>query len=268
MQLEQLTHDIALIARLGGDYLRQARKDFHSDLVEKKHAHDYVSYVDRNSEKLLVEKLHTLLPEAAFITEEATVEQEQSAELQFVIDPLDGTSNYIRDNAPYCVCIALRSKTELLVGVVYEVCRDELYTAYKGGPALLNGNSIHVSDVDNLNDAYAFLELPYNTAEYKHTGEWMYRQLYGRVACLRMPGSAAAALCYLAAGRFDIWFESFIGRWDYSAAALIVRQAGGTVTDFFGRQDIMNTNHIAASNGLLHPQIIDMLQGALPYGIQ
>jgi len=268
MELEQLTNEIAQIARLAGDYLRQARTDFHSDLVENKHPHDYVSYVDRNSEKLLVEKLHALLPQASFITEEGTVEQEQTADFQFVIDPLDGTTNFIRDNAPYCVCIALRSSTEFLIGVVYEVCRDELYTAYKDGPALLNGKLIHVSKVTDLNEAYAFLELPYNVDDYKHTGEWMYRQLYGRVTCLRMPGSAAAGLCYIAAGRFDVWFESFIGRWDYSAAALIVRQAGGTVTNYFGNTDIMNTSHIVATNGPLHAEMIQLLQEALPYGIK
>lgn len=270
MDIRKLTDGMAQVAREAGDYLRTARRDFHPERVENKHPHDYVSYVDRSSERLIVERLRVLLPGAGFVTEEGTTAEdgkECESEYEFVIDPLDGTTNYIRDNAPYCVCIALRSRKEILSGVVYEVCRDELYMACCGGSALLNGQPLHVSRTEDLNQAYAFLELPYNVEDYKETGLSMYRQMYGRVACLRMPGSAAAAMCYVAAGRFDIWFESFIGVWDYSAAALIVRCAGGTVTDFFGNPDILNTNHIVVTNGPLHAITLQMLQKALPRGI-
>ena len=265
--LQLLTNEVGRIARRGGQFLREARATFDSRKIETKHTHDYVSYVDRESEQRLVAQLGALLPEAGFITEEGTVSNSGESSLKWVIDPLDGTTNFLRDNAPYCISIALVDESEILLGVVYEVCRDELYTAYRDGDACLNGRPIHVSDVSSLDDAYAILELPYNVREYKATGQFLYQSLYGDTACLRMPGSAAAALCYIAAGRFDIWFEAFIGRWDYMAGALIVRRAGGMVTDFLGCSDVSNTHHIAATNGPLHNHLLTMLGKSLPEGV-
>ena len=265
--LQLLTDEVGLIAQTGGQFLREARATFDSRKIETKHTHDYVSYVDRESEQRLVAQLGALLPEAGFITEEGTVSNSSETSLKWVIDPLDGTTNFLRDNPPYCISIALVDESEILLGVVYEVCRDELYTAYRDGDACLNGLPIHVSDVSCLDDAYAILELPYNVREYKATGQSLYQSLYGYTACLRMPGSAAAALCYIAAGRFDIWFEAFIGRWDYMAGALIVRRAGGMVTDFLGCSDVSNTHHIAATNGRLHNHLLTMLGKSLPEGV-
>ena len=266
--LHILTEKVGHIAREGGTFLREARLTFDAHKVETKHTHDYVSYVDRESERQIVDKLKILLPEAGFITEEGTIRTNEERQLKWVIDPLDGTTNFIRDNAPYCISIALCSNKEILLGVVYEVCRDELYAASKDGPSTLNGHPIRVSGISSMEDAYAILELPYNTMEYKATGAHLYDRLYGTAACLRMPGSAAAAMCYVAAGRFDIWFESFIGRWDYMGAALIVKQAGGKVTNFFGSEDILNINNIVATNALLHDKILDWLGENMPKGLK
>lgn len=249
--LKRLTTDVCRIATEAGSFLREERKSFRREHVVEKHAHDYVSYVDKESEKRLVEKLSTLLPEAGFITEEgsATYRDEPYC---WVIDPLDGTTNYIHDTAPYCVCIALRSRTELLLGVVYEVCRDECFYAWKGGKAYLNGEEIRVSDIEEVKDAFVITELPYNHRQYKPTALHLISELYGKVGGIRMNGSAAAAICYVAAGRFDGWAEAFIGRWDYSAAALIVQQAGGRVTDFYGDSYFIEGHHIIATNGRFH----------------
>ena len=140
---------------------------------------------------------------------------------------LDGTTNYIHGNAPYCVSIALRNKHELLLGVVYDPCLDECFYAWKGGGAYLNGQSLQVSSVRSMEASFVVTELPYNSEQYARTGEYLIRELYGRVAGIRMNGSAAIALCYVAAGRFDAWLEAFLGKWDFSAAALIVQEAGG-----------------------------------------
>ena len=158
----------------------------------------------------------------------------------------------IRDS-PYCVSIALRSRTELLLGVVYEVCRDECFYAWKGGKAFMNGEEIHVSSVEDIQDAFVITELPYNHLQYKQTALHLIDQLYGVVGGIRMNGSAAAAICYVAIGRFDAWMEAFLGKWDYSAAALIVQEAGGKVTDFYGEDHFIEGHHIIATNGNLHP---------------
>ena len=186
LDLQQLTTEVCRIATEAGNFLRKERRSFSRERVVEKHAHDYVSYVDKESERLLVAQLSALLPEAGFIAEEGSAVYKNEPYC-WVIDPLDGTTNYIHDNAPYCVSIALRSCTELLLGVVYEVCRDECFYAWKGGKA-----------------------------------------------------------------------------WDYSAAALIVLEAGGKVTDFFGSEYFIEGHHIIATNGPLHPVFQRLLKEMPP----
>ena len=259
LDLEQLTADVCRIATAAGHFLKEERKNFRRESVIEKCTHDYVSYVDKESERRLVTELSALLPEAGFIAEEgsATYNDEPYC---WVIDPLDGTTNYIHDNAPYCVSIALRSRDELLLGVVYEVCRDECFYAWKGGKAWLNGEPLHIYDIDYVTHAFLIVELPYNDAAYKQIAMHLLDDLYGKAGAIRMNGSAAAAICYVAAGRFDGWLEAFIGKWDYSAAALIVLEAGGEVTDFYGSRDFMEGHHIIATNGHLHAYLQDLVK--------
>ncbi|WP_294471275.1 inositol monophosphatase family protein [uncultured Bacteroides sp.] len=263
LDLKQLTADVRRIATEAGHFLKEERKGFRRESVVEKHSHDYVSYVDKESEIRIVKSLKALLPEAGFITEEgfATYQNETYC---WVIDPLDGTTNFIHDEAPYCVCISLRSKTELLIGVVYEVCRDECFYAWKGGGAFMNGEEIHVSNVQDAKDAFVITELPYNHLQYKQTALHLIDQLYGLVGGIRMNGSAAAAICYVAIGRFDAWAEAFIGKWDYSAAALIVMEAGGRVTNFYGEEHFIEGHHIIATNGHLHPLFLKLLAEVPP----
>ena len=250
--LKILTESVCCIAREAGYFLKEERKNFSREAVQKKQAHDYVSYVDKESERRVVAALRELLPEAGFIAEEGSAVYHDEPYC-WVVDPLDGTTNYIHDNAPYCVSIALRDKDSLLLGVVYDPCRDECFYAWKGGKAFMNGEEIHVSNVENIKDAFVITELPYNHLQYKQTALHLIDQLYGVVGGIRMNGSAAAAICYVAIGRFDAWMEAFLGKWDYSAAALIVQEAGGKVTDFYGEDHFIEGHHIIATNGNLHP---------------
>ncbi len=253
VDLPGITLEVCRIAKDTGAYLAAERKRFRRENVREKNAHDYVSYVDQEAEKMTVRELHALLPEAGFLTEENTVEQAQK-NYTWVVDPLDGTSNYIQDFAPYCVSIALKRDHELIIGVVYEVCRQECYFAWKGGKAYLDGNPIHVSD-RAMKDAFIGLELPYNAEAYKPVVQHAIHQLYGKAAGFRMNGSAAAALCNVAVGRYDGWAEAYIKTWDYAAGALIVREAGGRVTDFHGNDNLRNTHHIVATNKVIHEEL-------------
>ena len=115
--------------------------------------------------------------------------------------------------------------------------------------------------------SFVVTELPYNSEQYARTGEYLIRELYGRVAGIRMNGSAAIALCYVAAGRFDAWLEAFLGKWDFSAAALIVQEAGGRVTDFYGNAGFIDGHHVGATNGWLHPFLLELVQKAMPLGM-
>ena len=262
IDLKQLTARVCKIATEAGSFLKEERKSFRREQVVEKQAHDYVSYVDKESERQLVRALSALLPEAGFSAEEGSAGYNDEPYC-WVIDPLDGTTNYIHDEAPYCVSIALRNRNELLLGVVYEVCRDECFYAWKGGKAFLNNEEIRVSAVNELKDAFLITELPYNHVQYKRTAEHLIHELYGKVGGIRMNGSAASALCYVAAGRFDGWLEAFIGKWDYAAGALIVQEAGGRVTDFHGSEHFLEGHHIIATNGHLHP-ILQQLVTEMP----
>jgi myo-inositol-1(or 4)-monophosphatase len=262
--LEKLTLAVCEIARQAGAYIRGEREKFSLESVERKHAHDYVSYVDKGSERLIVSALRELLPEAGFITEEKTAQRGQSP-LCWVVDPLDGTTNFIHQYEPYAVSIALMEGKEVLIGVVYEVCADECFYAWKGGGAYLMHNAqcimhnkLRVSS-QKIQDALLCLQLPYNSDAYKPTIKRLIDQLYGNVGSIRMCGSAAMALCYVAAGRLDGYAEQYIGQWDYMAGSLIVMEAGGRVTDYAGSEDFTQGNSVVATNGVIQGNLLDII---------
>lgn len=263
LDLEQVTTSVRKIATEAGLFLSKERKIFRKEHVIEKQIHDYVSYVDKESERFLVAELSKLLPEAGFIAEEGSAGY-SGEEYCWVIDPLDGTTNYIHDNAPYCVSIALRNQAELLLGVAYEVCREECFYAWKGSKAYLNGEEIRVSNIRDIGNSFVILELPYNHREYKPTAEHLLHELYGKASGIRMNGSAVMSLCYVAAGRFEGWAEAYIGRWDFSAGALIVMQAGGQVTDFTGSKNFIDQHHIVATNGHIHQPILELVKEVPP----
>ena len=265
IDLEKCTLAVCEIARRAGNYIREERQKFSLERVERKHAHDYVSYVDKGSERLIVSALRELLPEAGFITEEGTTEVKNEGvkseksfadvSLCWVVDPLDGTTNFIHQYAPYAVSIALLQEREILLGVVYEVCADECFYAWKGGGAYLNGTRLHVS-AQKIQDALICLQLPYNSEAYKPVILSLIKQFYGNVGSIRACGSAAMALCNVAAGRLDGYAEKYIGQWDYMAGSLIVMEAGGTVTDYDGSADFTQGNSVVATNGLIQQDLL------------
>ena len=265
IDLEKCTLAVCEIARRAGNYIREERQKFSLERVERKHAHDYVSYVDKGSERLIVSALRELLPEAGFITEEGTTEVKNEGvkseksfadvSLCWVVDPLDGTTNFIHQYAPYAVSIALLQEREILLGVVYEVCADECFYAWKGRGAYLNGTRLHVS-AQKIQDALICLQLPYNSEAYKPVILSLIKQFYGNVGSIRACGSAAMALCNVAAGRLDGYAEKYIGQWDYMAGSLIVMEAGGTVTDYDGSADFTQGNSVVATNGLIQQDLL------------
>jgi myo-inositol-1(or 4)-monophosphatase len=266
MDLERCTLAVCEIARRAGAYIREERQKFSLESVERKHAHDYVSYVDKGSERLIVAALKELLPEAGFITEEGTAEGDSPSAfgkpntagtipLCWVVDPLDGTTNFIHRYAPYAVSIALLQGKEILIGVVYEICADECFYAWKGGGAFADGNRLHVSG-QKIQDALLCLQLPYNSEAYKPVIKRLIDKFYGNVGSIRACGSAAMALCYVAAGRLDGYAEQYIGQWDYMAGSLIVMEAGGTVTDYSGSVDFTQGNSVVATNGIIQQDLL------------
>ena len=295
IDLEKCTLAVCEIARRAGAYIKEEREKFSLESVERKHAHDYVSYVDKGSERLIVSALRELLPEAGFVTEEGTADLEgaevrgcdgarndcgrsnlvppyprtPAPPLLWVVDPLDGTTNFIHQYAPYAVSIALLQGREVLIGVVYEICADECFYAWKGGGAFVSRSEecgvrserLHVSS-QKIQDALLCLQLPYNSDAYKPTIKRLIDTFYGNVGSIRMCGSAAMALCYVAAGRLDGYAEQYIGQWDYMAGSLIVMEAGGTVTDYAGSTDFTQGNSVVATNGIIQQDLLTVVKSA------
>lgn len=255
INLKEITFDVCKIAKKNGTYLKRERENFSMDMVEQKHSHDYVSYVDKQSEKQIVKSLKELPITAGFITEEKTASY-QEEEYCWIIDPLDGTTNYIHDYLPYAISIGLRKKDEMIIGVVYEVTRDECYYAWKDGGAHLNGRNLSVNKTDDIDKALLCLELPYDHTKYREFGTSIIKRFYGCAGGIRMNGSAATALCYVAAGRLDGWMEKFIGQWDIAAGTLIVKEAGGRVSDFTGNESYIDKDNIIATNGIIHEDLL------------
>ena len=281
--LETITRLVCQVAREAGSYIRKERAGFSVEKVERKHAHDYVSYVDKGSEQLIVSRLREIVPEAGFITEEGTTRDDASpitqhpspntqhpSPLTWVVDPLDGTTNFIHGYAPYAVSIALIQGNEQLVGVVYEIVSDECFYAWKDGKAHIEmrnekgemrNDALHVGNSD-INDALLCLQLPYNSDAYKPVIKRLIDRFYGNVGSIRMIGSAAMALCYVAAGRLDGYAERYIGQWDYMAGALIVKEAGGKVSNYEGVTTFTQGDSIIATNGVIHEKLLEAVKAA------
>ncbi|MFA6580625.1 MAG: inositol monophosphatase family protein [Paludibacter sp.] len=256
---QQLTLATCEIARSAGKFMADERRSFDSSKIETKGLHDLVSYVDKESEKQIIEQLQNLLPESGFIAEEGT-NSKQGEHYNWVIDPLDGTTNYIQGVPVYAVSIGLLEDEELVLGVVYEVGRDECFYAWKNGGAYLNGQSIHVSDRGDIHDALLATGFPYNDFSklevYMEILKWTMTHARG----VRRLGSAATDLAYVACGRFDAFWEYDLKPWDVAAGAVIVKEAGGTVTDYKGESDFLFGREIVASNGLIEKLILSKIK--------
>lgn len=261
VDLKQLVEEVKKVAISTGHFLKEQRAAFDRSKVQEKGPHDYVSYVDKASEERLVGQLSALLPEAGFVTEEKTTRQYTEETYCWVIDPLDGTTNFIHDMAPYCVSIALRNRDEVLLGVVYEVCRNECYWAYKGGGAYLNDAPIHVTEIASIEQAQILLGFPYDSERFRPLVLRAIAQMYGTVGAERLLGSAAAELCYMAAGRAEGRIEGLLGPWDVAAGTLILSEAGGMTTDFSGGNTYLNGREVIASNGRIHEFLLKFFEG-------
>jgi myo-inositol-1(or 4)-monophosphatase len=238
------------IAHSAGIFMAGEREDFDSTKIENKGLHDLVSYVDRASEERIIGALKVLLPESGFIAEEGTCSK-RGERYNWVIDPLDGTTNFIQGVPLYAVSIGLLDGDELVLGVVYEVGRDECFYAWKDGGAYLNGKPIRVSERNDIHDALLATGFPYSDFsrldEYVEILKWSMTNARG----IRRLGSAATDLAYVACGRFDAFWEYDLKPWDVAAGAVIVKEAGGVVTDYKGGNNYLFGKEIVASNGLI-----------------
>ena len=220
---------------------------------------DLVTNLDNQSQNMIFQYLSDSFPDHDFLAEEGLSEQ-SGAEFRWIIDPLDGTTNYAHKFPVFTVSIALERKSEVVLGVIYDPMRDEMFTALKGEGAFLNERKIKVSSVDDLDKSLVATGFPYDLRVSDVNNINHFSNFATRVQAVRRCGSAAMDLCYVACGRFDGFWELKLQPWDMAAGALIVEEAGGQTSDFLGEEFSIFSAEILASNGLIHAQMIDVLQ--------
>ncbi|VAW19583.1 Inositol-1-monophosphatase [hydrothermal vent metagenome] len=247
MDYQGICFSVKEIARRAGDFIREERKKLSEEDVETKSPASFVTYVDKTSEKDIVSALKKLLPEAGFITEEGTASY-SGEKYKWVIDPLDGTTNYIHGITPYSVSIALMEGNEIVLGVVYEIGLDEIFYAWKGSPAYLNGKEIKVSGASMHEQCLIATGFPYYAFDRIDGYIEVLRFLMKNTRGLRRLGSAAVDLAYVASGRFDAFYEHALHSWDIAAGVFIIQQAGGRIADFSGGKNWLFGGELVAAN--------------------
>jgi len=247
MDLKNFCEEVIQICKEVGKYIASEGKNFSPVKIEEKGRNDFVSYVDKTSEAKLVKRLKELIPEAGFITEEGT-ETKRAETYNWIIDPLDGTTNFIHGFPFIAISIALMENETVVLGVVYEITREECFYSWKGVPAFLDGREIHVSSTPMVKDSLVGTGFPYYNYEklesYLELFKWFMKNSHG----VRRPGSAATDLAYVACGRFDGFFEYGLSAWDVAAGAFLIQQAGGHISDFKGGNDYVFGKEIVAGN--------------------
>ena len=257
-EFSALKKEVISLSKEIGRFLLREFHQFNRSNIEFKGFNDLVSYVDKESEKKIVDRLQQLLPEAGFITEEGTIDKKSDA-LNWVIDPLDGTTNFMHQLPVYGVSLALMEREQVKLGVIYDPNRDECFHAVAGGKAFCNEEMIKVSPVLTLAESLISTGFPYFDFEKLRKYMGMFTDFMQKTHGLRRMGSAAIDLSYVACGRFEGFFEYNINSWDVAAGALIVQEAGGTVTDFSGGDDYIFGREIIAASGV-HQEMLPIIK--------
>ncbi|MEP7196767.1 MAG: inositol monophosphatase family protein [Saprospiraceae bacterium] len=242
-----------------GSFIKQELGIVQEHQIVEKELNSLVSYVDIEAEKKLVEGLLKIVPNSGFITEENTVESSKNEDYTWIIDPLDGTTNYLKGIPIFCISIALMHKEKLVVGVIYHIMQDEMFYAWKSGGAYLNGSPIQVSKVSSLKNAVVATGFPY---EVKKMNELLgiLLVILKESRGVRRLGSAAIDLAYTACGRFDAYYEAAINPWDVAAGILLIEEAGGRVSEMDGSSNPLFAKNILATNQHLQLPLLELIR--------
>ncbi len=250
MDLEILCKEVISLINEVACYIREERKKFSLHTIQSKGKHNFVTHVDKGAEKRLVAGLEEILPLSGFIAEEGTGSKTNNT-YNWVIDPIDGTTNFIHGTPPYAISVALMEQDKVVLGVVYEIVSSECFYSYENSNAFLNGIPIHVSNTSLITDSLIATGFPYTNFQrmkpFMKSLEYFFTETHG----VRRLGSAATDLAYVACGRYDGFYEYDLHPWDVAAGAFIVKQAGGRAGDFHGGENFLFGKEIVASNDVI-----------------
>ncbi|PCI53412.1 MAG: inositol monophosphatase [Methylophilaceae bacterium] len=245
-------------ARQAGDIINFASRDLGQLKIQTKTFNDFVSEVDQAAEKAIIDTLKDAYPDHGFLGEE-TGDTNKDAENIWIIDPLDGTTNFLHSFPQYCVSIALQQKGVLTQAVIYDPVRNDLFTATKGRGAFVNDKRIRVGSRVRLQQSLIATGFPFREFSYLDTYMDMLKDMIKKTTGIRRPGSAALDLAYVAAGWSDGFFELNLSTWDIAAGGLLVQEAGGIVGDFEGNESWLKTGNIVAANPKIFAQMLQVL---------
>lgn len=245
-------------ARQAGDIINFASRDLGQLKIQTKSFNDFVSEVDQAAEKTIIDTLKSAYPDHGFLGEEGG-DINETAENIWIIDPLDGTTNFLHSFPQYCVSIALQQKGVITQAVIYDPVHNDLFTATKGRGAFLNDKRIRVGSRIKLQEALISTGFPFREFSYLDTYMDMLKDMIKNTTGIRRPGSAALDLAYVAAGFSDGFFELNLSAWDIAAGALLVQEAGGIVGDFEGNESWLKTGNIVAANPKVFAQMLQVL---------
>jgi len=247
------------IAREAGIFLKNKLNSVHT--IDYKGEINLVTEADKTSEGMITSKISTLFPDHDILAEEFTYTT-RGSDFTWIIDPLDGTTNYAHGHPFFCVSIALKNLDTLIVGIIYDPMLDEMFVAEKGKGAFLNDRAIHVSNTNRIIKSLLATGFPYDIREDSHNNLNYFNEMILKAQAIRRAGSAALDLAYVAAGRFDGFWELKLNPWDIAAGWLLVEEAGGIVTDMQGKDYYLESPSILASNGRIHKEMMDVLERA------
>jgi myo-inositol-1(or 4)-monophosphatase len=253
-------------AHAGGKVLMEHFGRLSASSIRVKSDNDFISFVDEQSEKTILGIIREAFPDHSFLAEEIG-RSGHTNPYHWLIDPLDGTRNYLSGIPIFCISIALQYNDELICGVVFDPVRNELFSAAKGQGAFLNDQPVHVSDKTHLSECLLATGFPFKTRHILPKYLQAFERVFLSCISMRRMGSAAIDMAYVAAGRFDAYWEIGVGPWDVAAGAVLIAEAGGNVTDFWNKPDFVHNSHVLASNGKIHRELSDHLQNVFPFFI-
>ncbi len=260
MDYFQLCQDTIRAIERVAKFIQSESQNFSRDFVGFKGRNDLVTYVDKESEKKLIESLAPLVPEAGFMAEEDHQQFNEEKSTNWIIDPLDGTLNFVHQIPFYCISVAFMEEGETKVGVVYELNNDDCFYSYEGGNAYLNGEPIRVSENTHFEYALFATGFPFTDRSNVAFFTRILDDLLAQTRGVRRIGSAALDLCYTAAGRFDCYYEYNLKAWDVAAGALILKNAGGEVFDFKGGGNYLFGGEIIGGNPSISQTFLALFQ--------
>lgn len=246
-------------AKLAGKIIKEKIGTITDNDITQKSISDYVTEIDVYSEKTIIKHIKKHFPEHQVMAEESSNDYKK-AEYLWIIDPLDGTTNFIHGFPVVAVSIALMYKGELTIGVVYDPIKNELFYAEKGGGAFLNGKKIKVSSLKEPALSLIATGFPFRNKQYIDRYLKIFRELLYSVSDLRRPGAAAIDLAYVACGRVDGFFEFALSPWDIAAGTLLIKESGGAVSDFEGGENYLKTGNIVAGNPVIQSFLVEKIK--------